>query len=159
MPAVFGKRSYCKSSWEEGLRIALVLGGFNGLPSSFSLWEASGFSCLYVWSMFSDPSLLFPEPYSTHPSRGGFSSWCWYWQFEPKANKELAVCLQCEMTPSRVLALTHTATVRLYTHRLTTRVNLMKTCAFLLQIKKRFIFKKNSMHQSHFLPELSLGTL
>lgn len=78
---------------KKGYVIALVLGGSNGLPLSFfqnfSLLEASGFSCLFVWTMFSDPSLLYPEP---HSIQGGFSSW-WYWRFKPKANKELAVCL------------------------------------------------------------------
>lgn len=90
---------------KTGSLIALVSGGFHGLPSGF--FSLKRFSPRSGWALlafclghvFRPPSLS-PGPRSTHPTQGSFSSWNWYRQVEPKANKELAVCLQCEMTPA-----------------------------------------------------------
>ncbi len=80
-------------------------------PSSFSPGEAGeppSISCL--GHVFQPPALS-PVPRSTHPAHRAFSSSNWFCQVEPKVNKELAVCLQCEMTPA------HTSSVQPCTHR------------------------------------------
>lgn len=121
VPAVFEEYSYCKSPWEDRLFDCTCIGRISW-PSlrffstqTFLPEKRVSLLAFCLGHVFRPPPLS-PGPRSTHPAHRTFSSSNWFCQVEPKGNKELAVCLQCEVTPA------HTSTVQPCTHRLTVRL-------------------------------------